>query len=65
VELQMHGGVTLDDVESFVIGPSDYNEQGIDKFVAKALNERGIKVGLVEDTRQGKKFRWLTEEDWK
>ena len=67
IEAQYHGGMTLDDVESFVIGPHDYRRNGIDKSLVKALNERGIKVGVVEyDARKGgNAFRWLTKEDLK
>lgn len=65
VELQLHGGITLDDVESFVIGPNEYDRRGLDKKLIKALNERDIKVGLVERARNGRKtFRWLKPEDW-
>jgi len=67
IENQVHGGVTLDDIESFVYGPDDLKYKGIDKELVKALNERGIKVGMVTEASKapwGKTFRWLTEADW-
>lgn len=66
VEAQYHGGVTLDDVEAFIIGPRDHRRNGIDKTLVGALNERGIRVGLTYFNDDGDlNFRWLTEEDWK
>lgn len=67
IENQVHGGVTLDDIESFVYGPDDLKYKGIDKAMVKALNERGIKVGMVTELPSPpwtKTFRWLTEADW-
>ena len=62
-EAQLHGGVTLDDVEAYVIGPDDFKRHGIKKKVCQELNKRGIKVGLVERPDQYKPgvLRWLEE----
>jgi hypothetical protein len=62
IEAQYHGMVTLDDVESYVLGPSDAG--WLDKPMLRELNEKwGIKIGVVEDTHSGPVFRWLTKEE--
>lgn len=61
LEAQLHGGVTIDDVESFIIGPKDFKRSGINKKVCEALDKKGIKIGLLEETggRDKYVFRWL------